>query len=306
MGFICTHCPTSVRFGSADGLLIQVLHVAEEYSTRFYVRFPSELGLAPWSSDFFLIFNLCWLGIWVWAAFGLRAGHTLALFPVWFFAIAAMVNGVAHPLLAARAGGYFPGLLTSPLLGVIGVWLCVRLAAITESRPGRTTWRSVLLFLEALVFSVIVPGAVVYWIPRDALDLWGETSPHPWSVWQAMAVVPLALGLAVYLWCLWEFARRGRGIPAPVDHPKRLVVTGLYRYVRNPMYVGVLLFLLGQSLFFESSSFLLYAIAWLAFVHVNVILYEEPNLHRKFGDSYDRYRSAVRRWIPGKGYLDAG
>jgi protein-S-isoprenylcysteine O-methyltransferase Ste14 len=208
-------------------------------------------------------------------------------------------------VLAARVAGYFPGLLTSPLLGGIGVWLCVRLVAITESRPRPITGRGVLLFLEALLFSVVVPGAVVYWIPRDALGLWSELPPQPWSVWQAIAAVPLALGLTIYLRRLWEFARRGRGIPAPVDHPKTLVVTGLYRHVRNPMYLGVLLFLLGQSLFFESSHVLLYAIAWLAFVHVNVIVYEEPNLRRKFGRSYDRYRSAVRRWIPGKRDLDA-
>jgi protein-S-isoprenylcysteine O-methyltransferase Ste14 len=109
----------------------------------------------------------------------------------------------------------------------------------------------------------------------------------------------------VYLRCLWEFAARGRGIPAPIDHPKQLVVTGLYQYVRNPMYVGVLLFLLGEALFFGSSRFLLYAIAWLAFVHVNVLVYEEPNLRRKFGRSYERYTSAVRRWIPGKKYDSA-
>ena len=87
--------------------------------------------------------------------------------------------------------------------------------------------------------------------------------------------------------------------------PKRLVVTGLYQYVRNPMYVGVMLFLLGEALFFGSLRFLLYAIAWLLFVHANVLLYEEPNLRRKFGNSYELYTSAVHRWIPGKKYRPA-
>jgi protein-S-isoprenylcysteine O-methyltransferase Ste14 len=114
--------------------------------------------------------------------------------------------------------------------------------------------------------------------------------------------LPFGLGLAVYLRCLWEFAARGRGIPAPLDHPKKLVVTGLYRYVRNPMYLGVLLVLLGETLFLQSSGFLLYVIGWLIFVHLNVILYEEPNLTHKFGDSYKHYRSAVRRWLPGERY----
>jgi protein-S-isoprenylcysteine O-methyltransferase Ste14 len=103
--------------------------------------------------------------------------------------------------------------------------------------------------------------------------------------------------------CLWEFAARGRGIPAPIDHSKQLVVTGLYRYVRNPMYLGVLLFLLGESLFLEYRGFLFYALGWLLVVHLNVLIYEEPNLRRKFGSSYELYASAVRRWVPGRRYV---
>src|SRR5438045_2649790 len=80
--------------------------------------------------------------------------------------------------------------------------------------------RGVLLFLETVIFSVIVPGAVVLWIPRDVLGIWGQTSPTSWSVRHVVAAVPLLLGLGIYLRCLWEFAARGRGIPAPVDHPK--------------------------------------------------------------------------------------
>jgi protein-S-isoprenylcysteine O-methyltransferase Ste14 len=162
--------------------------------------------------------------------------------------------------------------------------------------------RGLLLFVETIIFTVIVPGAVVFWIPRDVLGIWGHTSLDSWSVRRVVALVPLTLGLAVYARCLWEFAARGRGIPAPLDHPKQLVVTGLYQYVRNPMYVGVMLFLLGEALFFGSPRFLLYAIAWLVFVHANVLLYEEPNLRRKFGISYEHYTSAVHRWIPGKRY----
>lgn len=69
--------------------------------------------------------------------------------------------------------------------------------------------------------------------------------PQPWTVAQFAALVPLTLGAAIYFRCLWEFAVRGRGIPAPLDHPKQLVVTGLYLYVRNPMYLGVLTVLAG-------------------------------------------------------------
>lgn len=163
-------------------------------------------------------------------------------------------------------------------------------------------WRAVALPVEAVVFTAVVPGGVTYWIPRDVLGLWPEVLPSSWHTGHIAAVPVLAVGLAVYLACLSDFVARGRGIPAPVDHPRRLVVTGLYRYVRNPMYVGVLLVLLAEALFFRSAWFLIYAMAWLLLVHLFVVLHEEPYLTRRFGASYRQYRSAVRRWIPGKPY----
>ena len=111
------------------GILVQSAHFAEEYATGFYRLFPTALGLTPWSAWFFVAFNLTWLGIWVWAAFTMRTRSRAAYFAIWFFALAAVLNGVAHPLLAIRAGGYFPGLVSAPVLGVVGVWLSVRLKA---------------------------------------------------------------------------------------------------------------------------------------------------------------------------------
>jgi protein-S-isoprenylcysteine O-methyltransferase Ste14 len=282
-------------------VLVQALHAAEEYVTGFSVAFPSSLGLAPWPPTFFLAFNGVWLAIWIAAGIGLRAGNHVAHAPVWFLAIAAIANGVAHPLLAIRAGGYFPGLITSPLLAVGGVLLWRRLMVMTESRQ-RGYARDVLLFFETLLFTVLVPGTVTIWLPRDWLHIWGDTSPSPWTIRHVAAMIPVTIGLAVYVRCVWEFAARGRGIPAPLDHPKQLVVTGLYRYVRNPMYVGVLLVLLGEAFFFRSLPFLEYTVIWFAFVNIAVLVYEEPNLRRKFGDSYERYRASVRRWIPGRAY----
>jgi protein-S-isoprenylcysteine O-methyltransferase Ste14 len=165
----------------------------------------------------------------------------------------------------------------------------------------RARWRDVVLVLETILFSILVPGAVTYWLPRYVFGLWPGVLPSL-SVWQVAAVALLTLGLSIYLRCLWEFAARGRGIPAPVDHPKQLVVTGLYQFVRNPMYFGVLLVLLGETLFFRSYDWLIYTMAWLLFVHLNVIFYEEPYLARKFGGSYLRYTSSVRRWVPGRRY----
>ncbi len=169
----------------------------------------------------------------------------------------------------------------------------------TTSRPRPI--RQIALLAETIVFTLVVPGTVTYWLPR-ALDLWRPVPKRPWLPTAWLSVAPLAIGLAIYVRCAWDFATRGRGIPAPLDHPKQLVVSGLYRYVRNPMYLGVLCVLLGESLLFQSSSFPIYTLIWLALVHVFVVVYEEPNLHRKFDGSYDAYRAHVRRWIPGRAY----
>ncbi len=114
------------------GLALQCLHVIEEFTTDFYLEFPRFLGLAPWTPDFFVAFNLVWIAIWVLSAIGFREGIRLAMAPIWFFALGMAVNGVAHPALALAAGGYFPGLWTSPLVGVLGVVLSTRLFAATQ------------------------------------------------------------------------------------------------------------------------------------------------------------------------------
>jgi len=115
------------------GLAAQCLHFMEEFVTRFHDRFPALLGLPAWSDNFFVVFNLMWLSLWILSAIGLQKGYRFALFPVWFFSIAAIVNGIAHPLLALEARGYFPGLITSPVVAVFGLLLWLRLQALTRS-----------------------------------------------------------------------------------------------------------------------------------------------------------------------------
>lgn len=127
------------------GLVLQSAHFIEEYATGFYDLFPPILRLLPWPRSFFVTFNLFWLGIWVWAASRLRTSSRLAFWATWFFSAAALADGMAHPLLAVRVGGYFPGLLTAPLVGMAGVWLLVRLFAATEPRRTGVTGRSMLL-----------------------------------------------------------------------------------------------------------------------------------------------------------------
>lgn len=98
----------------------QGLHFLEEYFTGFYILFPTFLGLAPWRAGFFVVFNLAWIVIWLVSAIGIHRQFQAAYFPAWFLALAAILNGIAHPLLAIVTGGYFPGLISSPILGVLG------------------------------------------------------------------------------------------------------------------------------------------------------------------------------------------
>ena len=108
----------------------------------------------------------------------------------------------------------------------------------------------------------------------------------------------IAAGLPVLLDSFARFALQGLGTPAPIFPTKHLVVTGWFRYVRNPMYVAVVSLILGQGLFFGSISILEYGIAvWVGF-YVFVLIYEEPTLPRSFGLEYDQYCANVPRWIP--------
>ena len=98
--------------------------------------------------------------------------------------------------------------------------------------------------------------------------------------------------------CILEFARSGRGTLSPVDPPRHLVVRGLYRYVRNPMYLSVTAIVLGEVLLSRSTALAVYWAIWFACVNLFVVGYEEPTLRRQFGASYDEYAGQVGRWIP--------
>jgi protein-S-isoprenylcysteine O-methyltransferase Ste14 len=149
--------------------------------------------------------------------------------------------------------------------------------------------------LKSLLFLIVAPGMVAGYIPLAYL----RRGPQVETDFLAYFAFPLwGLGGVILLWSFWNFLVQGRGTPAPIDPPKEVVAAGFYRYVRNPMYVGVLLILVGHFLWFETIWLLVYAaIVFLAF-HVFVTLYEEPTLKRKFGASYEEYLRRVPRWIP--------
>ncbi len=115
---------------AAIAIAAQAGHFLEELTTGFHERFPAAFGLAPMSLGLFVSFNLAWLGIWALSAWGLAHRRQVALFPLWFLGIASVANGLIHPLLALNAGGYFPGLVTSPLVGVVGALLLARLSRV--------------------------------------------------------------------------------------------------------------------------------------------------------------------------------
>ena len=120
------------------GIAVQCLHFTEEFITGFYERAPRFAGLAPWSSEFFVTFNLMWLAAWMVGAVGIRHHVRAALFPVWFLALALIANGLAHPLLAVAIGGYFPGLYTSPVVGGMGLALVAQLWMTTRVTSLKT------------------------------------------------------------------------------------------------------------------------------------------------------------------------
>jgi len=154
-------------------------------------------------------------------------------------------------------------------------------------------WRAV---FKTLVFTLVVPGTVTFVVPRWLLA--SRSSPDLPPGGRPIGLTMLLSGTAIYLWCAWDFAVTGRGTPAPIDPPKKLVARGLYRHVRNPMYVGISAILLGEAFFWQSRALLGYAAVVFGLFSLFVLTYEEPALRRTFGEAYERYRQDVPRWIP--------
>jgi protein-S-isoprenylcysteine O-methyltransferase Ste14 len=150
------------------------------------------------------------------------------------------------------------------------------------------------LAFKVVLFTVVVPGTATLYIPHWLLSVGGALAAG-WALGVPAAACAL-VGVAVYLRCAWDFAVQGLGTPAPLDPPKRLVVSGLYRRTRNPMYQGVLLILLAECLLFPAPSLAVYAAAFALLFHCVVVFYEEPGLNARFGAPYADYCHKVPRW----------
>ncbi len=153
-----------------------------------------------------------------------------------------------------------------------------------------------MLWLKTLFFTIIAPGTITMLLPYFLLS--GAHEKFVAHTWQWLGAIPALLGVGIYLWCAKDFAAHGRGTPAPYDPPKQLVVTGPYRFVRNPMYVGIVIILLGEALLFAEATLLLYTALVLFGFHLRVRLYEEPTLQRLFGETFAQYCANVPRWLP--------
>ena len=159
--------------------------------------------------------------------------------------------------------------------------------------PAVSAW----LVLRSVVFSIAFAGTFIVYLPWAWFGAWRRPIAFGDLVaWLGFAAI--AAGTSLVVACIVEFARRGRGTPAPMDAPRQLVVHGPYRYVRNPMYLGAVVALLGQLALAPSRGLAVYIAAWFAAISVLVVAYEEPTLRERFGVSYERYTRHVRRWIP--------
>jgi protein-S-isoprenylcysteine O-methyltransferase Ste14 len=154
------------------------------------------------------------------------------------------------------------------------------------------------VLVRALAYASLFIGFVLVFLPSRILLRFGAAPPERMRVLPALGVLLVVSGAAIALACILTFALVGRGTPAPFDPPRRLVVRGPYRYVRNPMYLGAGLALGGAAILFQSSPLAFYAAGFLLVTHLFVLLYEEPALGRAFGEEYERYRREVSRWIP--------
>lgn len=177
---------------------------------------------------------------------------------------------------------------------------CGRSAAGFSLPHGPSKLRSpqaVILFLKNLLFTAFVAGFVAGWMPFRLFDRFARP-PEVWAWPQWLGGLLLLSGVLMFLLCVWLFGSYGRGTPAPIDAPKKLVQRGPYRWVRNPMYLAVLTIITGEAVFFQSWHIGIYLLCLACAFQIFVMLYEEPALSFSFGAMYEDYRRDVPRWLP--------
>jgi protein-S-isoprenylcysteine O-methyltransferase Ste14 len=173
-----------------------------------------------------------------------------------------------------------------------------------QNGVGATLMKNLFSILRSLFFA-----ALFIWLQMWLLPRWAGIRGH-WEAplqepWRWLGLMPLVPGSLLMLACVWRFGTTGEGTPAPFDPPRRFVAAGPYGYVRNPMYLGMVMALIGEAVLFAEresvTRIFWYGLALAAITECLVLFYEEPMLRRKFGAEYEQYCRRVRRWWPGAG-----
>jgi protein-S-isoprenylcysteine O-methyltransferase Ste14 len=156
----------------------------------------------------------------------------------------------------------------------------------------------VFIFARAVVYATFFIGFLLVFLPARVVERSGIVAPVRLGPPQILGLLTVSAGTVLAVSCILLFVVIGKGTPAPFDPPRRLVVRGPYRFVRNPMYLGAGATLLGAALCYESPPLVGYAAAFLLVTHLFVVLYEEPVLVKTFGREYEEYRARAGRWWP--------
>jgi protein-S-isoprenylcysteine O-methyltransferase Ste14 len=164
---------------------------------------------------------------------------------------------------------------------------------------------NIFVLVRAITYATLFIGFLFVYVPGLLLGS-ANARPAIIGVPQVIGMIITSVGTAIAFWCIFTFAFVGRGTPAPFDPPRRLVIRGPYRFVRNPMYIGAILTLLGVALFYGSLSILIYACVFFLATHLFVVLYEEPTLRQTFRSDYEAYCRRVSRWWPSIRMKDEG
>jgi protein-S-isoprenylcysteine O-methyltransferase Ste14 len=168
----------------------------------------------------------------------------------------------------------------------------------SQRRSSGTAGQRTIAVLGSAVFFVVAPFTLAGLIPWAMTD-WQLQPPFLGLEWtRYLGAAMILAGVPGLVDAFARFALQGLGTPAPIAPPRNLVVTGLYRYVRNPIFVALVAIILGQAVLMGDWRLIVYGtLLWLAF-HVQVVAYEEPTLTQTFGKEYEAFRAAVPRWIP--------
>src|SRR5262250_2269707 len=154
------------------------------------------------------------------------------------------------------------------------------------------------VLVRAVTYAALFIGFVLVYLPGRFLSWSGIVAPASTGAPQVAGMIIVTIGTAIALWCVFTFVFIGKGTPAPFDPPRKLVVPGPYRFVRNPMYIGAGMTLAGAALYYQSLSILIYTCLFFLITHLFVVFYEEPTLRRTFGTEYEAYVGRVSRWLP--------